>query len=97
MLINQSGFYTFKLRTHIYYFQVFEIRNYCEKALHLYCEIDREFKLHLQNPIVGDKLVNIPIINFPKFSISLKVIKILNTVSYIPGSKMDSILFPIYN
>ena len=36
------------------------------------------------------KLVNIPIINFPKYSISLKVTKILNTVSHIPGSKLNS-------
>ena len=40
------------------------------------------------------KLANIPIINFPKYSISLKVAQILNTVSYIPGSKMESILYP---
>ena len=40
------------------------------------------------------KLANIPIINFPKFSISLEVTKILNQVSHIPGSKMDSILYP---
>ena len=40
------------------------------------------------------KLVNIPIIKFPKYSISLKVTKILNTVSNIPGSEMDSILYP---
>ena len=52
------------------------------------------------------KLANIPIINFPKYSISLKVTKILNTVShihgsslkwtvsYIPGSKMANILYP---
>ena len=32
------------------------------------------------------KLANIPIINFPKFSISLEVTKILNQVSHIPGS-----------
>ena len=36
------------------------------------------------------KSANIPIINFPKFSISLEVIKILNRA----GSKMDSILYP---
>ena len=35
-----------------------------------------------------------PIIDFPKYSISLKVTKILNTISHIPGSKMDSILYP---
>ena len=40
------------------------------------------------------KSANIPIINFPKFSISLEVMKILNQVSHIPGSKMDSILYP---
>ena len=40
------------------------------------------------------KLANIPIINFPKFSISLEVTKILNQVSHIPWSKMDSILYP---
>ena len=40
------------------------------------------------------KLANIPIIKFPKYSISLKVMEILNTVSHIPGSKMDSILYP---
>ena len=41
-----------------------------------------------------NSLTNIPIIIFPKYSISLKVTKILNTVSHIPGSKMDSILHP---
>ena len=50
------------------------------------------------------KLANIPLINFPKYSISLKVTQILNTypislevkwkVSYIPGSKMANILYP---
>ena len=40
------------------------------------------------------KSANIPIINFLKFSISLEVTKILNQVSHIPGSKMDSILYP---
>ena len=40
------------------------------------------------------KLENIPIIKFPKYSISLKVTKILNTVSHIPESKMDSVLYP---
>ena len=40
------------------------------------------------------KSANIPIINFLKFSISLEVTKILNRVSHIPGSKMDSILYP---
>ena len=40
------------------------------------------------------KLANVPKINFPKYSIALKVNKILNTVSHIPRSKMDSILYP---
>ena len=40
------------------------------------------------------KAPNIPIINFAKYSISLKVTKMLNTISYIPGSQMDSILYP---
>ena len=40
------------------------------------------------------KLANIPIINFPKYLISLKVAQILNKVSYIPGSKMESIIYP---
>ena len=40
------------------------------------------------------KLANIVIIDFRKFSVSLKVTKILNRVSHIPGSKMDSILYP---
>ena len=44
--------------------------------------------------IIPYKLANIPIINFPKFSTSLEVIEILNQVSHIPGSKMDSILYP---
>ena len=40
------------------------------------------------------KSVNIPIINFTKFSISLEVTKILNQVSHIPGSKMSISCIP---
>ena len=39
-------------------------------------------------------LVNWQVSPFPKYSISLKMTKILNTVSHIHGSKMDSILYP---
>ena len=40
------------------------------------------------------KMPNIPIINFAKYSISMKVTKILNTLSCIPGSKMANSLYP---
>ena len=35
------------------------------------------------------KLANIPIIHFPKHSISLNLTKILKRVSHIPGNKMQ--------
>ena len=47
-----------------------------------------------KQPSILYKVANIPIINFPKYSIFLKVTKILNTVSYIPRVKWQLSCFP---
>ena len=56
--------------------------------------ISFEVNMQVSLASIPDKLANVPMINFPKFSISLKVSKILNTISNIHGRKMDSILYP---
>ena len=40
--------FIFKLRTNINWLQVFEIRNFREKALHFHCDVDSGFKLQLR-------------------------------------------------